>query len=83
MILGMDLAHEVLERRFVARRILLEDAVELVGPPALVRDEVPLPVADLRDALRLALAHVGERQRGLERSALRDVLQRAVHAHGP
>ena len=80
-IFRMYLRDEVFERRRVSAGVLFEDSVQLVGPPARVGRQVPLPVADLREPLRLAVAHLGEPQRGLRRALLRNVLQRAVQLH--
>jgi len=70
----MDLREKIFERRRVGGRVLFEDPVQLVRPPARVRREVPLPVADLREPLRLTVAYFREPQRGLARPLLRDVL---------
>src|SRR5262249_52813012 len=53
---GMDLGNEVLERGWIALRIFLENSIQLLRPPTRVGCEVPLPVADLGDTLRFAIA---------------------------
>ena len=50
-----------------------EDAVSLVGPVQIVGDDVPVPIADVGDALRLGQPGFARAQGALGLFALRDI----------